>query len=518
MSDVQTALIIGAGPAGLTAALELIRHTKIIPIIFEQSNDIGGISKTVNYHGYRMDMGGHRFFSKSQTVMNWWKDIFPVEETVDSEKDRVHITPVEDKGIKSFLIRNRISRILFDNKFFPYPITFKLEFAKNLGFTRIVKILTSYVIASIFPKKEIKSLEDVYINKFGKKLYSMFFEEYTKKLWGIHPSKINPDWGEQRIKGISVTKVIREAIKKHFSKLEDLEQSDTETSLIQKFMYPKLGPGQFWEEIAKQVEIGGGIILKQHKVIRLKHRSQKLTSLLVKKLGNDTIQEFEGDYVLSTMPVDALIKAFEPKAPKNIIEVSRGLPFRDFISVGLLFKKLTIKNHTEIETVNDLIPDNWIYLQNKGLTACRVQIFNNWSPYMVKEKDKIWLGWEIVCSKNDAIWTMGDKEILDLATDECRKTGIADKEDFLDGCVVKIEKAYPGYYGTYKKFDEIKSFLNPFENLFLIGRNGMHRYNNMDHSMLTAMEAVRCISKGIINKKTLWDVNTEKKYHETAST
>lgn len=362
---MKTAIIIGAGPAGLTAAYELLYKTDIKPIIFEMTNDIGGICKTINYKGNKMDIGGHRFFSKSDRVMDLWKNILPLQNGVDPEKTD-----------KVMLIRNRLSRIFFLRKFFDYPVSLNFNTISNLGIKRIIKIGLSYIKITLFPIKEEKSLEDFFINRFGRELYLIFFKDYTEKLWGISCNKIKPEWGAQRIKGMSITAAIKHAIKNIFSKDSSISQKNTETSLIKKFMYPKFGPGQLWEELAEIIKQKGGEIYKNHEVIGIKQEKNKIIGVTIKDKKTGTVKTQKADYVFSSMPVKDLIKGMGEEAPKEVQRIAKGLRYRDFITVGLLLKKLKIQ-----------LPDTWIYIQEKDVKLGRIQIFNNWSPYMVKDKN-----------------------------------------------------------------------------------------------------------------------------------
>lgn len=500
----KKAIIIGAGPAGLTAAYELLEKTDITPVVFESTEDIGGISKTVEYKGNRIDIGGHRFFSKSETVMNWWLNILPLE-------DNSSLAPDSTDDI--MLNRSRLSRILFLRKFFDYPVSLSLNTISNLGLFRMAKIGLSYIKASLFKRKE-KSLEDFFINRFGEELYSTFFKDYTQKVWGVPCSEIKPEWGAQRIKGLSITKTIIHAVKKIFSKGGKMSQKDQETSLIEQFMYPKLGPGYMWEHVAGLVKAKGGEIKFNMKIVGIKHSEGKITSILVQNVQTGDVEEYQADYYISSMPVKDLIESMGDNVPRDVSSVAEGLQYRDFITVGLLLNKLKIKNTTNIKTANNLIPDNWIYIQEKDVKIGRLQVFNNWSPYLVKNQENVWLGLEYFCNENDELWNMAEDKFSEFAIDELAKIGIIDKEDVLDSVVIHMPKAYPAYFGTYDQFDTVKDYVDTFENLFLIGRNGMHRYNNMDHSMLSAMTAVNNINIGKTSKKDIWDVNTEEEYHE----
>lgn len=493
----KKAIIIGAGPAGLTSAYELLDKTDIVPIIFEQTPDIGGISKTVNYKGNRIDIGGHRFFSKSEKIMDWWLNILPLEDTAaESQK---HLPPDD-----IMLIRSRLSRILFLRKFFDYPVSLSWNTISNLGYTRMSKIGLSYIKSALFQREE-KSLEDFFINRFGNELYSTFFKDYTQKVWGVPCSEIEPEWGAQRVKGLSVGKTLLNAIKKPFVNNSDLSQKNQETSLIEQFMYPKLGPGYMWEKVADIVKSKGGEIYLNQKFVGIERNKNKIISVTVQNTKTGEIKEHTADYFISSMPVKDLIMNMGQSVPEEVRSVADGLKYRDFITVGLLLDKLKIGQ----------ISDNWIYVQEKDVKLGRIQVFNNWSPYLVKNPKNIWLGLEYFCNEGDEIWNMPDKYFSAFAIGELAKIGMINGQDVLDSVVIRMPKAYPAYFGSYDRFDILKDFLNGFENLFLVGRNGMHRYNNMDHSMLSAMQAVENISNDLKTKKNIWEVNTEGEYHES---
>ena len=500
---MKKAIIIGAGPAGLTAAYELLNNTDILPIVFEMTQDIGGISKTVNYKGNRMDIGGHRFFSKSEKVMNWWLNILPLEDDA--------LLPENTDEI--MLSRSRLSRILFLRKFFDYPVLLSFNTILNLGFLRMSKIGLSYIKSVIFPRKE-ETLEDFFINRFGNELYLTFFKDYTQKVWGVPCSEIKPEWGTQRVKGLSVTKTILNALKKPFNRKSDLSQKNQETSLIEQFMYPKLGPGYMWESVAKIIQSKGGEIKFNQKIIAINSVDNKVTSIVVKNEQTGEMEEHTADYFISSMPVKDLINEMGDIVPFEVAQIAQGLQYRDFITVGLLLNKLKVKNTSKIKTAKNLIPDNWIYIQEKDVKLGRLQVFNNWSPYLVKNPDNVWLGLEYFCNEGDELWNMPDKDFSEFAVEELAKIGIIEKENVLDRVVIRMPKAYPAYFGSYENFGTVKDFADNFDNLFLIGRNGMHRYNNMDHSMLSAMQAVENILNGVKTKQNIWDVNAEKEYHE----
>lgn len=502
----KRAIIIGAGPAGLTSAYELLTKTDVIPIIYESTGDIGGISKTVNFKGNRIDIGGHRFFSKSDRVMEWWLNIFPQipdPETTDA----------------AMLVRNRLSRIFFMRRFFNYPISINLRLFKALGAKRTFKIGLSYIRARLFPIKKEKNLEEFFINRFGRELYSTFFKDYTEKVWGVSCGSIKPEWGSQRVKGLSVAKALSQAFRKMILPRErSIAQKGTETSLIDTFLYPKYGPGQFWEHTASLIIKKGGQIKTRTTCVGMISEGGGIKSVKLRDENTGRIFTEEADYYFSSMPIKDLIAGFEDDVPPDVRKTADSLMYRDFITVGLLLKKLKIKNDTNIKTENGLIPDNWIYIQERDVRLGRIQVFNNWSPYMVKDKNTVWLGLEYFCNIGDDLWNKSDDEFAEFASSELAKIGIIDMNDVIDSTVIRMPKTYPAYFGGYEDFSVVRGFLDKFENLFLIGRNGMHKYNNTDHSMMTAMVAVENIINDIKTKDNIWDVNTEKEYLEDKST
>lgn len=512
----KTAVIIGAGPAGLTAALELLRRTDIVPVILEASHETGGISRTVRYKGYRMDIGGHRFFSKSDRVMNWWLEIFPVSTdhpehltiAYHGMRRELDVQPAGGDPEKVMLIRNRKSRIFYLGRFFSYPVKLSSETLMNLGMLRTMRILASYLKARLRPIPEEVSLEDFMINRFGKELYLTFFKDYTEKVWGKSCHDIPAEWGAQRIKGVSISQAIHHAIRQLSKrKQSDIGQKDTETSLIEKFLYPKYGPGQLWEEVAQQITARGGRIIYGAMVSGIDTDGKRVKSVLADTA--DGALSLDADYCISTMPVKELIAAMTPAAPQEVQEIAAGLEYRDFITVGLLLSKLDIEART-----GQPVTDNWIYIQEGSVKLGRLQVFNNWSPHLVEDPDKIWLGLEYFCNETDELWQMPDDELLAFASKELESIGFIRKEDVLDGTVIRVPKTYPAYFGTYNRFDVIRRFTDGIENLYLIGRNGMHKYNNQDHSMLTAMTAVDNIIQGVDARENLWQINTEMEYHE----
>ncbi len=561
----KRAIIIGAGPAGLTAALELLRRSDVIPVVLEASHEIGGISRTVRYKGNRMDIGGHRFFSKSDRVMHWWMDLMPPEQensaaqTISYQGERrvvaiparlteepvlrgagplvvstdtdeafadVTLCPEQDGDTETvvtsapadadlvMLIRPRKSRIYYLRKFFDYPITLTATTLRNLGALRTFKVGSSYLKSRVSQIKPEKSLEDFLINRFGRELYLTFFKSYTEKVWGMPCDQISAEWGAQRIKGLSLTTAVKHFVKRTLApdKCEDVSQKQTDTSLIERFMYPKFGPGQLWEHVADLVRAKGGEIHLGCRVDGIHCDGKRVVSIdSVNDMGER--RTFAADYFFSTMPMRDLIRALDAPVPENVRQVSEGLQYRDFITVGLLVDKLKVH-----EPDGGLLKDTWIYVQEPDVLLGRLQIFNNWSPHLVADPDKVWIGLEYFCYETDDLWKMTDEELKRFAIAEVAKIGILNAEDVIDGHVVRVPKTYPAYFGSYDRFEELRAFTDGFENLFLVGRNGMHKYNNQDHSMLTAMTAVDGILAGKVDKAALWGINTEQEHHEEKQT
>ncbi|MDR0814212.1 MAG: NAD(P)/FAD-dependent oxidoreductase [Bacteroidales bacterium] len=523
----QNVIIIGAGPAGLTAAYEIVKkrdlREKNVKVL-EATNMIGGISQTVRYKGNRIDIGGHRFFSKNDEVMKWWSEVMPLQgsPSIDDElldrKIELNANGANPNTTdRVMLFRHRVSRIFYLRKFFDYPISVCYTTFANMGLLRTMKVAFGYMKAKIC-KREEKSLEDFYINRFGKPLYKMFFEDYTAKVWGIHPSKLGADWGSQRIKGLSLMGILKDILTKSSKNSHSISQKTTETSLIGQFLYPKYGPGHLWETVADDIQQKGVQVTKNQVVKEIFVKENKVVSVTVDEQG--IAKNYPCDTLFSSMPIKDLVAALRGiDLDENIKRIASQLPYRDFITVGLLVDKLKIKNQTRIKTWNNLVPDTWIYIQEADVKVGRLQIFNNWSPYMVEDfKNNVWMGLEYFCSESDELWQMSDEEFIKMAINELDKIQIISKEDVKDAVRIKIKKAYPAYYGTYRELDKVIDFLNGIENLYCIGRNGQHRYNNQDHSMLTAMEAVKHWAGELTDKNLIWTVNKEEEYHETAKT
>lgn len=530
----KVAIIAGAGPAGLTAAYELLKRTDITPIVYEATDAIGGIAQTYNYKGNRIDIGGHRFFSKSERVMDWWFNIMPVQghPAADTEEKKHEIdyavesimeylcsgekktvkAPDPEKEDNVMLHRPRISRIYFQRNFFPYPIGITLKIAWRLGLVNTTLIGFSYIWAQIRPRKDETYLDAFMINRFGMRLYKTFFEDYTQKVWGVPCSEIKADWGAQRIKGLSLRRAVAHALKDLFSSEFAKKQEERETSLITRFFYPKFGPGQMWETVTAQVKDCGGQVHMQKKIESVNHADGKVTSVVVVD-ASGTKETVECDYFFSTMPVRHLVAGMNPAVSNEVQEVAKGLIYRDFMTVGLLLSKLHVEEKGK--KPNTEVPDNWIYVQDRGVKVGRIQIFNNWSPYMLNDyKKNVWIGLEYFVDEGDELWEKPDPDMITQGIAELEHIGFLKKEDVEDACVLRMKKAYPAYFGTYDQLDVIRDWSVTIPNMFLIGRNGMHRYNNQDHSMLTAMTAVDNIVAGVSNNLNIWEVNAERVYHE----
>lgn len=523
MSEKKTAVIIGAGPAGLTAAYELLTRTRIVPIVLEASPYIGGISRTHVHNGNRIDLGGHRFFSKSDRVMDWWQKFLPIQADADQSIEiKYHNAQscVKPAGVTTaaddyLMVRPRVSRILYGGQLFDYPLSFSAATVKKLGYWNTLRAGIGYIFAQIFPRNPEENLEDFLINRFGRYLYRSFFEEYTQKVWGVPCREIPADWGRQRIKGVSIVALLKHAVKQQFSKSRSVRQKDTETSLIEQFLYPKYGPGQMWERVADEIRALGGDIRLNEKVDRIETSDGKISSVSSANHTSGEHTRFECDLAFSTMPVRDLFAALDPGVDKSVAPVADGLVYRDFMTVGLLLPKLSLGDGVTATQLRSKLPDNWIYIQEPGVRVGRLQIFNNWSEHLVADPANIWVGLEYFLNDTDDLWAADDRNIVGFACEEMKKIGFMSDEEILDSVVIRQPKAYPAYFGTYGRFGEAQDYLEKYANLYPLGRNGQHRYNNQDHSILTAMLAVDHIATGSPDKSEIWNVNTEEDYHET---
>jgi protoporphyrinogen oxidase len=561
----RIAVIAGAGPAGLTAALELLRRSNVVPIVFEADAQVGGISKTVNYRGNRMDLGGHRFFSKSDWVMRWWQDILPVAAAdsatgdvastlaatgsaasplaasgegastdvarpLTASKSALRITyqrqsrallPVPCASASSdqvMLVRNRLSRIFYRRRFFDYPLKLNADTLRNMGVAESLLIGLSYARARLKLRPAEDTLEEFFINRFGNRLYRTFFKDYTEKVWGVPCQELSAEWGAQRIKGLSIGKALAHALTKTLggSGAADTAQRGTETSLIERFLYPKFGPGQMWEEVARRIALRGGAIHLHHRVVGIERRGWRVEAVDVLDTIAGSVRRVPCDHFVSTLPVRDLTALLNPDEP-HIAKIAGSLPYRDFMTVGLLVRRMnTLGKQGRPTAQNGMPPDNWIYIQEPDVRIGRLQIFNNWSPAMVQDPGTIWLGLEYFCQEGDGLWSMDDGRFIDFAAAELEKLGLVDRADILDGTVIRVAKAYPAYFGEYRQIGKVRAHLDKYSNLYPVGRNGMHRYNNQDHSMLSANRAVSSIIDHGRGKADIWNVNSDEEYHEAA--
>ena len=499
----KRALIIGAGPAGLTAALELLRRGGPRPCILEASQAIGGLARTETFRGNRIDIGGHRFFSKSSQVMDWWQAIFAV-----------HEADTPPSTLERLLVRARKSRIYWNAKLFDYPITLSKDTLTKLGLVKLVRSGLSYVKASLLPIRPEKSLEDFFVNRFGRELYATFFRDYTQKVWGIPCERLSSDWGGQRVKGLSIVKILLHALASALPKSRaDLAQKNVETSLIGRFLYPPLGPGQLWEAVAERIKEQGGEIHFGHEVVELRTEGEQVVAVITQTADGQR-HVWDGDLVISSMPVRELVRSLGSAVSRNSRDLAEQLLYRDFFTVGLLLDRVCLT-----EKDGSPLKDNWIYVHDHRVEVGRLQFFHNWSPWMVAETGKFWVGLEYFCNDTDPIWHRCEEDLVAMASRELEILDIAKAADVRGGCRIHAAKAYPVYMGPgYERFAEIRADLDRMENLYLVGRNGMHRYNNMDHSMLSAIAAVDAVLSDSRDKSAIWRVNAESDYHEENKT
>ena len=467
-------VIVGAGPAGLTTAWELSEKNAAVTVI-EKYHMVGGIARTETYKGYRFDIGGHRYFTKIDEVNYLW-----------------HLWMGPD-----FKTRPRKSRIYYNGKFFDYPLkAFNALF--GLGILESTRILTSYAHASLFPTHDEETFEEWVSNRFGKRLFQIFFKTYTEKVWGIPTSEIRAEWAAQRIKGLSLMSAARNAMVNSIGISRNESRKDAIKTLVEEFEYPSLGPGQMWETVASKLEARGGVVHLDTSVVRLKCEGQRVTHVICEQDGQRV--EHPADHVVSTMPLPELVMSLDTDTPKHVIEAAKSLTYRAILVVVLIVKQ------------RELFPDNWIYIHSPEVKVGRIQNFKNWSPDMVPDEAMTSLGLEYFCDEDDIVWNTQNADLIALATQEIDRIGLVKAGDVVDGTVVRQPKAYPVYNSIYAdKLNIIKDYLSTFDNLQTIGRNGLHKYNNMDHSMLTGILAAKNIMGEVHD---VWEVNTERSYHE----
>lgn len=505
--DKKYAVIIGAGPAGLTAAWELLERTDIIPVVLETSDHVGGISSTIDYKGNKLDIGGHRFFSKYPSILKWWFRFLPLQSGPSGENIFYHNTSASLPGMNRdadpehcdevMLVRKRISHILFCGTLFDYPIQPSWKMLRSLGLGRSLRCALSYTKSALAPITPEKNLEDFFINRFGRELYESFFRSYTEKVWGVSCTELSPEWGRQRIKKLSLSSLLFGNRKKH-------------PSLIENFLYPKFGPGQLWQCVTREIEKRGGIIRFNERVDGI-DCAQNGAARSVSTTHTITSEQhsYDAGHVFSTMPIRELVASLQCPTPQYVRDIADGLAYRDFITVGILLRRIAFASEDGSE-----LRDTWIYIQEPQIKAGRVQLFHNWSPYATADRATRWIGVEYFCNEGDDLWRMRDEDIIERAICEMAAISLINQDDVLDSVLVRMPKSYPAYTGTHSRFHELRAWLDSIPNLFLIGRNGMHKYNNQDHSMLTAMAAVDAVCAHSTDKSLIWEVNTDDEYHE----
>ncbi|MBI5497829.1 MAG: NAD(P)/FAD-dependent oxidoreductase [Deltaproteobacteria bacterium] len=546
MDPRNIAVIAGAGPAGLTAAWELLKRTDIVPIVVEPAALVGGIASTHEHHGNRIDLGGHRFFSRAQRVMDWWFNILPLQGAPSSDtlarghaidyarqatqdflrpelcpprwRDAlvgtrlVRPAPDPEQEEEVMLQRPRLSRIFHRRRFFPYPLSITPRVMADLGWTNMARIGASYLHARVAPLPDETYLEAFFINRFGRRLYETFFRDYTEKVWGVPCRDIRADWGAQRVRGLSLTRALTTAARDLLRTDAQRAHEERETTLITRFYYPKRGPGQMWTTVADQVRGAGGTLLHGARVTGVRTEAGRVVAVTVRH-DDGRAEDIRCGHFFSTMPLRELLAGLEPTPPPDVARIAAGLVYRDFLTVGVLLRRLHVRQPRGAPL--ESVPDNWIYVQEGDVQMGRIQVFNNWSPYLVADpRTTTWLGLEYFVNDTDALWRQSDSATMALGIGELERMGFARAEDVLDACVLRVPKAYPAYWGTYPELPRLQQYLDGIGNLYAVGRNGMHRYNNQDHSMLTAMTAVDNIVRGARSNANLWDINLEMAYHE----
>jgi len=471
----QHVVVIGAGPAGLTASYELMKHGLTTTVIEKDPTYVGGLARTVEHKGYRFDIGGHRFFSKNQEVEDLWTEILGTE----------------------MLTRDRLSRIYYRGRYFAYPLK-AANALWNLGPVETVLCMASYARARVQPIRDPRSFEDWVRNQFGWRLYNIFFKTYTEKVWGISTKELSADWAAQRIKSLDMWLVLKSALLPH---RRPANRGDLVTTLIDSFRYPRFGPGQMWERVAEIHREKGRPVRLGRAVERIKHDRGRVRSV-VTKTALGSIEEHEGTDFISSMPIRELMQCLDPAPPERVRRAADSLSYRDFISVAVMIDR------------PDVFPDNWIYVHDPTVKVGRIQNFKNWSPDMVPDQSKTCLGLEYFCFEGDGLWTSTDEALIDRARKELAQLGICTPEEIFDGVVVRQRKAYPVYDDAYQaRVDIVRDYLRAeLPNLHLAGRNGMHKYNNQDHSMMTALLVARNIATG--GGFDPWKVNADAIYHE----
>jgi protoporphyrinogen oxidase len=478
MSDrANKTVIIGAGPAGLTAAYELSKKGQRVVVLEADPQYVGGISRTVEYHGYRFDIGGHRFFSKSSEVENLWTEILGAD----------------------MLERPRSSKIFYRGKFYAYPLK-PLEALSQLGVMESALCVLSFLKARLKPVRDPRSFEDWVVNEFGERLFRIFFKTYTEKVWGMSCREISADWAAQRIKGLTLGGAIKNAL---LPKRKPKNRKQVVKTLMDTFRYPRFGPGMMWEACAEKVRALGSDVLLGRNVVACRFDGESSGWTVTARAADGKTEEFHGEHVISSMPIRQLVSQIEPRLPEAAVRSGNSLRYRDFLTVGLILRE------------RNRFPDNWIYVHDPNVKMGRVQNYKSWSPEMVPDADFCCYGLEYFCFEGDGLWMMRDTDLIALGAKELEQVGLGSAADVVDGCVIRQPKAYPVYDDDYQQHvGVVRRALDAHcRNLYLVGRNGMHKYNNQDHAMMTALLAARNILAGK-NKYDVWSVNEEGEYHE----
>ena len=477
-NKTHRAIIIGAGPAGLTAAYELTKHGASTVVLESDPAYVGGISRTVNYKGYHFDIGGHRFFSKSREVEDLWTEILGSD----------------------MLDRPRSSKIYYRGQFYSYPLK-PLDALSKLGFVESALCVMSYGYAKLWPTRDPKSFEDWVVNQFGRRLFRIFFKTYTEKVWGMSCKEISADWAAQRIKGLSLGSAIRNALLPH-RKPKDRRQ--VVKALIDTFRYPRRGPGMMWESCAEKVRQQGGEVVLDRNVTSCRLDPATTKWRVTAQSASGKTEEYCAEHIISSMPIRQLVAQIEPRLPETAIQSAQALRYRDFLTIGLILRE------------RNRFTDNWVYIHDPDVKMGRVQNYKSWSPEMVPDPNYCCYGLEYFCFEGDGLWSAPDEELIALAKTELQQVGLGTTDDVVDGCVIRQAKAYPVYDDDYRHHvDVIRETLeSKCPNLHLVGRNGMHKYNNQDHAMMTALLAARNILAGK-PVYDVWAVNQDAEYHES---
>lgn len=474
------AVIAGAGPAGLTAAYELSKQGQRVVVLESDPQYVGGISRTVEYRGYRFDVGGHRFFSKSREIEELWTEILGAD----------------------LLERPRSSRIFYRGKFYAYPLK-PWEALSQLGMVESARCVLSFLKARLKPVRHPQSFEDWVVNEFGERLFQIFFKTYTEKVWGMSCKEISADWAAQRIKGLTLGKAIKSAL---LRRRKSKDRADVVKTLLDTFRYPRFGPGMMWEACVKKVRGLGGDVLLGRNVVASQFDTPSSSWVITARAPDGSLEEFRGEHLISSMPMQQLVAQIVPRLPESALRSANSLRYRDFLTVGLILRE------------RNRFSDNWIYIHDPNVKVGRVQNYKAWSPEMVPDPDYCSYGLEYFCFEGDQLWTMTDADLIALGTKELQQVGLGNAADLVDGCVIRQPKAYPVYDDDYQRHVNVirKTLEAHCRNLHLVGRNGMHKYNNQDHAMMTALLAARNILAGE-NKYDVWSVNEDGEYHEAGN-